>query len=548
MTPSRWNRLLLASLLAVFLLRIGLTWRVFNDTTDEGGHIVAGLAFLERGVYDIEAEHPPLGRLAVAALPYWLAGLRLGDQNALWSGGVWSRREPAYYWLTLALARAGNVVFAVILFLVVYRWSCLLYDRRTALVACVLVICCPNVLAHASVATVDMAVTATVLLAAFCLWRWAENPGWLGALGAGGAVGLAALSKYSAPFFLAPMAVAYLAAARWNRPCRRWGLALLRGAVFALAAAVVIWAGYGFDVGSLAKPGHQFHSAFERQPPEPGLPWLLSRTLENWTLPAPKFFEGLIDVLHHNERGHGSYLLGRISREGWWYYFPLALGVKTTLPLLLLLMLSLGRWAGERVIPRGLVYPILAMAAILGVSMGGRLNIGIRHVLALYPLMAITGAGLLGAASGQAARAAALVLVSWHAVESLAAHPDYLPYFNQIARGREERFLIDSNLDWGQDLARLAEFVERKRLPGVQLRYFGMTEPSALHLPHTELDWQHLRPGWVAISVNHLVGILGDRREAGWLRERTPEARIGKSIRLYNLTAEEARRFSAAHQ
>ena len=97
-------------LLAVLLLRIILTYPVFNDVVDEQGHILAGLEFLETGKYEFEAQHPPLGRLAVAALPYSLAGFRYGGRRSLWMGGPWSVANEAYYWRTLWLARAGNLI------------------------------------------------------------------------------------------------------------------------------------------------------------------------------------------------------------------------------------------------------------------------------------------------------------------------------------------------------------------------------------------------------------------------------------------------------
>ncbi len=540
----RRERLLLTLLLAVFAGRIALTYRVFNDTTDESFHISAGVEYLERGYYELEAQHPPLGRLVVAALPYGLAELRLGDAYTIWNGGAWQRRELPYYWLTLTLARMGNLVYAVALLVVVWRWSGALAGPRASLLACLLLVCCPNVLAHSALATLDIGAAASVLLGSYCLWRWSEQPGWGGALAAALAAAVAALTKFSAVFFLVPIGLVYLAAAMRGAGRRKLVGGLARLAACGVAAAVVVWAAYGFEVGALAPPGHQYRSGFQFEHPAQGAPRLLARLVENHTMPAPKLWQGMIDVLTHNEHGHLSYLLGELSPAGWWHYFLVAVGVKTTLPMLLLVLVALGLWAARGGRPRGLLYPVLALAVILLVSMSGRLNIGIRHVLAVYPLFAIVAGAMLAQVRGGWLRAAG-VLVVWHAAESVAAHPDYLAYFNQIARGREERFLADSNLDWGQDLVRLAEYVERQGIPSVQLSYFGVTSPAKMHLPHTALDWHHPKAGWVAISVNHLVGI-GTGDHARFFRERPPDGRAGKSIFVYNLSSEEAARFAAS--
>src|SRR5437899_426675 len=112
--------------LAIFLGRIVLTYRVFNDTIDEPRHIVAGLQYLQYGTYSHEPQHPPLVRLALAAGPYYFARFRLGRHQAQWESGFWERNRLDYYWLTLSLARAGNLIFAPILFFCLYRWSFLL--------------------------------------------------------------------------------------------------------------------------------------------------------------------------------------------------------------------------------------------------------------------------------------------------------------------------------------------------------------------------------------------------------------------------------------
>jgi hypothetical protein len=523
---SAVRRLCLAALFVVFLGRIVLTYPVFNDTFDESLHIAAGLEVWERHRYTLESQHPPLGRIAVAALPYFLGGLRLNAADDLWGGGMWSESGEAFYWRTLALARAGNLLFAALLFLFVYLWSARLWGPWAGVVSCAVAACCPTILGHASLATLDAGAAAGVLMASYFFWRWAEAPGWRWCLLSAFAFAVAVLTKLSALFFLPPIALVYFAIARWRRPrAGRAAAAAARGAVFAGTAAVLIWAGYLFESGVLVPPGHGYYSRFDRGG-ENSVPNLLVRTLGPLHLPAHRLVQGIIEVLSHNEEGQRAYLLGRTAQHGWWYYFPAAVAVKSTLPLLLLA--AWGVWLR----PRQSWGPLVVIAIVMMLAMRSNLNFGIRHVLAIYPMLAILAGGAV-AGGRRMATVAAVLLLSWHAAESVAAHPDYLAYFNQLARGREERVLLDSNLDWGQDLGRLARHLREHQIDYVHLSYFGRAEPATLGIRATPLSGGEPVRDWVAVSVNNLTGLYNDPGEFAWLRGREPRAHIGKSIRLY---------------
>ncbi|MBI3666074.1 MAG: glycosyltransferase family 39 protein [Acidobacteria bacterium] len=540
-------RLWLLIILAAFLGRIVLTYRVFNDTTDEQMHIACGLEYLEKAVYRIEPQHPPLARLALAALPYYFAGMRALQGAGMWGNGAWGLYRLDYYWKTLSLARAGNLIFAVLLFYFVYRWSLLLHGSKAAVAACLLATCCPNLIAHASLATVDMAAAATILMAAFFLWQWCEQPGWRYCLASAAAFAVATLCKFSALAFLPPIAAAYFLTSRWGRwragqrpYLRHFGQGLLRAGAFCALAALIVWAGYKFDVGFAIPPGHHYHSTFNLGPPG-SLPRLLLQSVGFRVMPAPRFWEGLIVVSSHNQEGHLAYLLGKRSMGGWWYYFPVAVGLKTTFPLLLLAAsgvgLSLFRPAGRS---RARLYPVWAAGVIMAVAMTSHINIGVRHALPIFPFFAILGAALFADAESRYRRrrlwqAAAMALLAWHVVESVAAHPDYLPYFNELARGREERFLADSNLDWGQDLARLARYTREHHITSIQLSYFGTSNAVRLGVPAKALPWFGHDSGWVAISVSHLVGLRVNPDYTRWYREQKPFARVGKSIWIFYL-------------
>jgi hypothetical protein len=527
---------LLLALLTIFLGRIVSTYRVFNDTTDEHIHIRSGIEILQKGSYTVDPQHPPIPRIFLGLLPYYVGKLNLGEHNLLWTFGLWEWKDAAYYWRTLALARAGNLVFALLLFAYAYRWSSLLYGPWAGLAAAALVACCPNLIAHASVATTDAGAAATLLVATYYLWRWSRQPGLL-CLAAAVASSVAVLSKFSALFFLPPIAFLYLLVARGPRWLERRPLrlepavvrvALGRSVACGLIFMFLLWAAYLFQARGHLEKGHhepQMVSKLERLVPSNA--WI-----------------GVKTVLGHNEEGHLAYLLGDLSKAGWWYYFLVVLGVKTTLPLLLLVALAAGLYLGRCYggAARQTGYLWIAVVVVLGICMASRINIGVRHILVLYAFFAVLASGVFADAARlvlrrPAIRCVALAAVAWHAGESVVAHPDYLAYFNQIARGREERFLADSNLDWGQDLARLGEYLRSHDIHMPQADLFGPTPPYKLGFLVGGLHPLHPQPGWVVISVNHLLGINRSPQNYQWFRQRRPDARVGKSIRLYYLPA-----------
>jgi hypothetical protein len=129
-----------------------------------------------------------------------------------------------------------------------------------------------------------------------------------------------------------------------------------------------------------------------------------------------------------------------------------------------------------------------------------------------------------------------MVLAGWLVLESARAHPDYLPYFNQIAGDHPERILVDSDLDWGQDLRRLADTLRARKVPHVSLSYHGKVDLSKQGLPpFTVLPDYTPVTGWVAASEYRLLlGQYGGRYDPfAWLLKHTPVTRVGHSIRLY---------------
>jgi hypothetical protein len=244
-----------------------------------------------------------------------------------------------------------------------------------------------------------------------------------------------------------------------------------------------------------------------------------------------------------NQAGQKAYLLGEVRHDGWWYFFPVALAVKTPIPFLLLFGVGTAAALGLRGAARWRVLaPAAAAGAILLVAMPSRINIGLRHVLPLYPLLAVVaGAGAVALWRWRTAQrlgpAALMVLLGWHLAAGLRVHPDYLAYFNEVAGDHPERILVDSDLDNGQDLWRLADTLRGRRVREVALAYAGSATVAEHGLPSIRWLKPHQRDtGWVAASLWSLK--LGSLNQPGpddfaWLERYEPVARVGRSIRLY---------------
>ena len=224
-----------------------------------------------------------------------------------------------------------------------------------------------------------------------------------------------------------------------------------RAASFAIAVGVclfTVWAAYFFSFGEVPF-------------------WKVS-------LPAWEYFDGIRVALLHNTEGHPAWLLGEARRFGWWYYFPVALAVKTPLALLVLVLIGIGVcWNNRR--RAAYLMPLAFTFGVLLPAMSGHVNIGVRHVLPVYLAFSVIGAlGLVQLARLSNRRAwtgaAAAVLTLWLAATGALHHPDYIPYFNELVQGPQpDRVLCDSDYDWGQDTKRLA--ARLKQLGATQVNY-----------------------------------------------------------------------------
>ena len=537
------------------LLFLHTAWEK-SPTWDEVGYLGLGGYLLKSGHWDVPAacSHPPLAYY-IHALPAFFYPIdwhlwpsseaRAKDIRYLRSADIKRGNrlllDPRYEGEQLFFfSRATSLLFAALLLLLLYRWSHQLYGPQGSLLTLLLFSLSPNILAHAPLITTDFPLTATFFLAVYTFRQLLLGPSLQRLVLAALSLGLALLSKLSALILLPILGLlllCFIALANeeqkralgrlFSRSFSPLTSALLLYLSLLLLAALVLWSGYGFRLE----------------------PYLLTLRSQLWDIST----------------GHDAYLMGSFSPEGWWYYFPLAFLIKTPLPTLLLGGLGLvyllrERRSAMRLELCFLLLPPLLLGTLFVLS--GSKNIGLRYLLPAYPFLFMIAAGALPfIAANRSAKAgsylAKRLLLAFsclfYAAGAARIHPHHLAYFNELIGGPENgyRYLVDSNLDWGQDLKGLKTYMDEHAIDRIKLSYFGTVDPALYQLdyewlpsyllPHSSQTKASLPTGGlIAISATNLVGVYmggyGHGKQLfGWLGEYEPIARIGYSIFVYDV-------------
>ncbi len=503
--------------------RIAATYPVFNHTFDEPIHVACGMEWLDKGAYTCEPQHPPLSRVAAAIGPY-LSGIRsqgvaTSDIYSQPLEGIAIFYHGHHYQGTLTLARLGILPFFWIACAVVYCWGARYFSKALAVTAVFLFSFTPTVLAHAGLATTDMALTAFLGAAFLAGLIWIERPAPSTAAWFGLCAGLAVLSKFTTLLFL-PAAAVVAFVWYWAIGHSVTGQAIARRLpTFTLAlalGALTVWAGYRFSFGPA--PFAAVH------------------------LPAPELYAGIARVIEHNLIGHWSYVLGDRSPLGFWYFYPVALLVKTPLPLLALLAYGVVLAFRKDSTTAMLWLPLAFTAAVLQAGMLGHINIGVRHVLPVYMGASLLAAAavleLLNAGPKRPAGILAALLLAWFAGSSILSHPDYLAYFNALAGSHPENILVDSDLDWGQDIQRASARLRQLGVKEVTFPQFIIADLEKEHgFPHLNpnVDLIHQPSGYFLAGATfwkaYHFGLPQD--QPVWPDAVKPIERIGNGIFLW---------------
>lgn len=544
-----------AALLAVFFATASSVALKKNNTWDESAHILSGYAYVKKGMDWLSPlNHPVLGRAISGALPAAFLALDF-DEKVRPEGARGSNFFP--YSLkflyensvsgdtVLFLSRLGNIILASILGIFVFVWSRELWGIKGAVLSVFLYALCPNIIANASIATTDLPITAFFFISLYFLYGIDAKglKAWR-VISAAVAIALALASKHTA-LLLAPIVLASLAIA-----LRREGKkALPYYALLVITVYLCLWAIYGF----------RFHSGSPNYEP---LNWGIFSSsslmplfdlLRDWRLLPEAYLYSVAGVVMGASTGRAAFLMGGYSSTGWWYYFIVAFLIKTPIPVLILLVAStLYLFAGRERLRQGLWLLVPALIVFAAMSLQ-KVNIGIRHILPVYPfIFTLTGfVPLIKTKSARAAKFVFVFLIAWYAYSAASIHPHQLAYFNEFIGGPRNgyRYLVDSNLDWGQDLKGLKKYMENNNIEKIKLAYFGLSDPKYFGIDYEYLpSYAILEPvnvkdrvelkGPFAVSATMLQGVyLADRDYYKVFKGMEPVGNVGYSIFIYDLGA-----------
>jgi hypothetical protein len=536
-----------------------------TQTWDEGIHISAGYTYLLRGDYSWNMEHPPLVKL-VSALP--LTRLHLDVPSPVFEG---KRRDQVQYGIDflyhnrahadsiLMAARSANILLTLLFAAALAWWTRRRFGPAAGLLAVVLCAFDPNLMAHGHYVTTDYPLTVFYFFACVLWVEYLERGTFRSLLPAAFAFTLAMIVKFSAVLLIPTLMLLY--AVRWAQRPREFTLrrlAIAAGTTLAtlLVAAVVVY--WPETVRCFITRVPRLADVVNRDNIVGDTLWHLGRTLH---LPAHRFLVGLSAVAEHNAGGHTSYLMGLRSDKGWWYYFPVVYAVKSTMAALAAtaILLLAGIWSGVRGTFRGNLcgrfrnIPIMTIGLMLPpvfyfvLSMTSGINIGMRHILPVYPFLYVGLAALLASLlqvqRSSMVAASMLALAALQIAECASIAPDYLAFFNAFAGGpgNGPLYLADSNIDWGQDVKKLLTWLEahgtrRARVfyfGNAQLRYYGVQEVGYPG-PRDQRGWDEIDDYCVA-SVTPLMGNYVPLEDLAQLRLREPVAKVGWSMYVYDL-------------
>lgn len=489
-----------------------------SQIIDEGAHLTAGYSYLINKNVVLNLEHPPLVKI-LAAFFVWPLDPRFPFTD-LANTNQWDIAGKFFYDIgnnaeaMLFFGRLPTMLFSLLLGWLVFIWAKKIGNVYTGLLALALYAFDPNILAHSRYITTDIAISLCFTATLFFLAKYISKPSKYNLAALAVCFALAQITKFSA-LLLFPFILIVLIYAK-----TKFINILKVLSVLVIISSIVILLAYFFNL-------------------------------------VP-YYDGLIALREHERGGHFSYLLGQFDDHGFLYYFPVAFLVKTPLPLLVLLMtatiiflitaLRFYRYLPPRpffkrifktlrniTVEKWIIisFPIFYFAA----AMYNHLNIGIRHLLPIYPFLYIFLAVTLFSINFKNIyiKIFSLLLIAFFLIESFIVYPNYLSYFSLLIGGTPQghKYLLDSNLDWGQDLKKLKKYLDENNIKEpIYLSYFGKASPDYYGINYLPLPENQMPESYIAMSIQYIESTDAKNQ---YLFDIKPKAVIGKSIYLFHI-------------
>jgi len=580
-TPTTQHGFATAAVILLFALVFGYlaigSFSRQSPTIDEPIHLLAGYSYLRWGDYRINPEHPPLAK-AWAALP--LLWLKIDDPRSPATQASQSfSGEPVDRFYSLAhdmffvrndattlffYAKLQMVLIAALLGLFIYLWSRELFGFAAAVISLFVFALDPNILAHSGIVHTDLPFAAIYFIGTYFFWRLLQRFNSLNLAATSICLGVAVITKYAYVWILPAWLVlalikifsaealevrigsARLITNRWKKA----GISAVCFLCCAIVAYAILWGAYGFRFAAAIGDGQSFR--FEPVVSESVYGAKLIPLLTHYHLFPEAWIYGHFYVL--SELARNMYFFGEVSNRGFWTYFPVAFLVKTPLPTIIIFFAALWVWM-RNPRQRGIALILLIPASVyLVAAVVFRLNIGVRHLLPVYPFLFVLIGGFVGQVWREDSRighGGLICLAIWYFWSSLSSYPHYISYFNEFTGGPKNghKVLLDSNLDWGQGLKDLKKWMDKNAVKKIQLFYFGTAAPkyygiddfySTENLSGGAARGEIDLPEHLAISANFRYG--GELFLPTYMAELLasyglgqPVATVGYSILIYKL-------------
>ncbi|MCX6811641.1 MAG: glycosyltransferase family 39 protein [Candidatus Berkelbacteria bacterium] len=584
---KKWTvPLIVFILLAIMFVTMFTVAKGDSGTTDEVAHIPAGYSYVKALDYRLNPEHPPLAKV-IAGIS--LSFLHLKGPFDDWSWQVANQWEAGWNFIyeqgnsagqMLTYARTPMMLLTLILALVIFFWVRSKFGNKVALIILLFFTFEPNFIAHGHLVTTDIAAALGFVIGIWGFVNFLEKKTWGSLFLVGALFGIAQCLKFSCilllPIFFLILIVRVVMERNETPWLSNFGRLFGKSLVGLVFGFIVVWIIYTPFVWNM--PPSVEHRVIEENlsPNDPRT--LTFRNIlhkfegSRFTRPIGHYMLGVSYIFSRTAGGNATFILGHFSDKGIRWYFPVAWLLKIPLPITFLLLYGI-----VLLITRGirgptdawlLWYIFIPVAIYWIITLQGSLNIGIRHLLPTMPFVYLFVARTIDPILNPekfdlkgfaliAPEITLIILAVWFVFGSILTYPSYLAYFNELTIGRPKyEFLVDSNLDWGQDLKRLASYVnENPEIDKLHIDYFGGGVTS-YYIPAEKLiDWhsdQGPATGWFAISAtffqfSKMYGVMEGKWDYSWLESYEPVKVIGNSILVYHITPLDLKEFPPTH-
>ncbi len=554
---------------------------------DEDPHIGAGYSYIAGHTYEFNPEHPPLAKdFAGLALIFLHINPKILPTAETAVNDQWNFGRSLIYHsgvdpiLLIHVARLPLILFFIFCGWLIFLWARKTYNSRAALLAVFLFAFCPTVIAHSRFVTTDVPALFGVLFATYFFLRYLQEQKtanfWLASL----SFGIALLTKFST-FLLVPYFLLLVLVWAWSqhREFFKPALRLLVKSILVMAVGFVVVVGSVYQLHVFDYPPAQQKNDAATILTGYQIPIVADIVVWGSDKPILRAYAqwglGLAMVFQRAEGGNRTYYLGQLSSTAFKSYFPVVYALKEPIPFLILLLCAI--WIGWRAWRAGHGpfknkirdhFPVFAMLIwiiiYVATSINVNLNIGIRHLMPIYGFIFILVAGAIENSITKYelrstnrtlkslilnSKFLILLLLAWYLAEFISVYPYYLTYFNEFAGGPSggHNYVVDSNLDWGQDLWRLGDYVKANHIQKIYLDYFGWAEQSFylgdsfvwMHAGQYPSKAQFLKDnsagGWLGVSASYYQESTVDPAQPyAWLGQ--PTTVIGNSIFVFHVT------------